>query len=71
MAQSESRADALATDRQASAVKLERAEQALREANALSADRAANYEAQIGELKGAGGAEDQSAGHRGAIQQAV
>lgn len=33
-------------------VRLERAEQALREANALSSERAANYEAQIGELNG-------------------
>jgi chromosome segregation ATPase len=51
-AQSESRADALMVDLQASGVRLERAEQALREANALSSDRAANYEAQIGELNG-------------------
>ena len=42
----------MVADLQTSAVKLERAEQALREANALSADRAASYEAQIGELKG-------------------
>ena len=44
-AQRESRADALAADLQASVVKLERAEQALREANVLSAERAASYEA--------------------------
>jgi len=43
---------ALVADLQASAVRLERAEQALRETNALSAERAANYEAQIGELNG-------------------
>jgi chromosome segregation ATPase len=49
---SESRADGLAADLQASAVRLERAEQALREANALSGERATAYQAQIGELNG-------------------